>query len=101
MASNQLPFAATVELFSQKPRPAPRRRAVNPKLPNQYFLFCRQRRTTLQAEHPGLSSREVTRILAEEWKQLLEEEKAAFSNQYQENLIKAREENARNMADGK
>jgi hypothetical protein len=104
MSFHQLSLGATVEIFSQIPRAAARAKghtAKNSKLPNQYFLFCQQRRTALQAEHPGLSSREVTRILAEEWKSLSGEGKASFAEQYQQSIIKAREGSGQETVKGK
>jgi hypothetical protein len=73
MQANQLSFAAAAEIFSQAPvrsKQLSQKKAKTSKLPNQYFLFCQQRRTALQADHPAVSSREITRMLAEEWKNL-------------------------------
>jgi hypothetical protein len=93
-----LTFAANTEVFSQAP-PAmkiKRQNKVSPprsdRQPNQYFLFCQQRRTELQAEHPTVPSREVTRMLAEEWRNLSDDAKAAFAHQYQQNIESARDE---------
>jgi len=47
-----------------------RKRQINP-----YFLFCKEKRTELQASNPGLSSREVTKILASQWKEKQASEK--------------------------
>jgi hypothetical protein len=93
-----LTFAANIEVFSQAP-PAmkiKRQKMVPPprpdRQPNQYFLFCQQRRTELQAEHPTVPSREVTRMLGEEWRNLSDDAKAVFAHQYQQNMENARDE---------
>jgi hypothetical protein len=104
MSALQFSFA-TAEIFSQVPKPPLRKKkngiAKNAKLPNQYFLFCQERRTALQAEHPTMASREVTRILAEEWKSLSEQGKAEFADKYQQTIMRAREEAVKPMGIGK
>ncbi|EAX97204.1 HMG box family protein [Trichomonas vaginalis G3] len=59
-----------------------------PKLPNPYFMFCKERRQILQAENSQISSREITKKLAEEWKNLPEIEKSRYNERYREELAK-------------
>jgi hypothetical protein len=86
--------SGSVEIFSDPPLqalPCPKRINRNrhrmqkktDKPPNPYFLFCAKRRTELQAENPLMPSREVTRLLAAEWRILAETQKEEFSSQYQ------------------
>lgn len=52
------------------------------KTPNKYFLFCKKRRTELHALHPEITSREVTKILASEWKAMSYEEQESYASMY-------------------
>jgi hypothetical protein len=52
-----------------------------PRPPNAFILFSRSARPSLQLEHPGLNNIEYTRILAEKWKEVPDEEKLAFKRQ--------------------
>jgi hypothetical protein len=46
--------------------------------PNAFILFSRSARPSIQAEYPGLSNVEYTRIFAKMWKALPESEKMLF-----------------------
>jgi hypothetical protein len=46
--------------------------------PNAFILFSRAARPSIQAEYPGLSNVEYTRIFAKMWKALPEVEKMVF-----------------------
>jgi hypothetical protein len=49
--------------------------------PNAFILFSRSIRASIQVEHPGLNNIEYTRILADRWKVVSEEEKVIFKQQ--------------------
>jgi hypothetical protein len=49
--------------------------------PNAFILFSRSARPSLQSEHPGLNNIEYTRILAQIWKTVPDEEKLVFRRQ--------------------
>jgi hypothetical protein len=49
--------------------------------PNAFILFSRYLRASIQVEHPGLNNIEYTRILADRWKTISEEEKSIFKRQ--------------------
>jgi hypothetical protein len=97
-----LSLSPHAEIFSspplQKPsNPKPKVKGISQrckpeKIPNPYFIFCANRRGELQAENPGLPSREVTKILAREWAQLSAADKAEYSVRYQQRLDGAEEE---------
>jgi hypothetical protein len=99
---SHLSFAGNVEVFSRAPIPKIRRPAHThaldglfgkkpEKTPNPYFLFCTKRRTELQCENPKIPSREVTKMLASEWRQMTEAKKAEYFSKYQETMEKARD----------
>ena len=54
----------------------------HPKTPNKYFLFCKKRRTELHALYPNITSREVTKILANEWKSMSQEQQESYAEMY-------------------
>jgi hypothetical protein len=54
---------------------------VQRRPPNAFILFSRSIRAAIQVEHPGLNNIECTRILADRWKIMPEEEKAVFKRQ--------------------
>lgn len=59
------------------------------KQANPYFLFCQEKRTQLHAQFPNIPSREVTKMLSQEWKTLSNNEKQKYSDQYHKNIEKA------------
>jgi hypothetical protein len=99
--SVNLTFPGNVEVFSLAPA-APKIRQPkkgrplqkSDKHPNPYFLFCQQRRTELHAEYPDMPSREITRMLADEWNNLANDVKATFQHKYQQSLEGARNDHA-------
>ena len=80
------------EIFSCDPRKDGKRKSqaddkkTGKKAANSYLLFCKERRTALHAENPDISSREVTKMLAQEWKNLSNEEKQKYEKQKEEAL---------------
>ena len=56
------------------------------KLSNPYFLFCQERRPQLHSIYPQASSREVTQMLGVEWRNMREEQKAKYKDQYIHNM---------------
>ena len=66
---------------------------------NPYFLFCKERRTQLHTERPGTPSREITKILAEEWKQMNECERSKYFEKYKHSLLNQQEEKQRGLSD--
>ena len=57
-----------------------------PKTPNAFFLYCQEARTEAHRLHPELTSREVTKLLADEWKQLSSQEKSEYITKYKNKL---------------
>jgi hypothetical protein len=93
-----------VEIASEPPLTKPlSKKGIHPmrpksdKAPNPYFLFCQKRRTELQAENPLMPSREVTRLLASEWRNLPTVEKDGFAQHYQ-SLLSQKETERKAMA---
>jgi hypothetical protein len=56
-------------------------RAGTPKRPlNSFMIYSRFRRPTLQDENPRMKVAEVAKLLAQEWKQLPQEQKQRFQD---------------------
>ena len=93
-----LSFSDNVKIFDREPdteneyRKEKRNTKGSQRLPNAYFLFCKKRRTQLHFEHPDMPSRDVTKILAEEWKGLSQESKSIYIEEYKKS-IQVEEEN--------
>ena len=89
---NKLNFVNLGIIFNQNPQENKKNIENNfkkhSKQPNSYFLFCKSRRTQLHVENPSLPSREVTKILANEWKNLNIEEKNKYTEEYQKLIEK-------------
>lgn len=54
------------------------------RTPNPYFLFCKARRTELTALQPDMPSRDLTKILAEEWRNMSPEQRLVYSEEYKD-----------------
>jgi hypothetical protein len=104
---NSLSYGGHFEIFSSPPRrqakepkPIPRiediLKAKPDKTPNPYFLFCAKRRTELQSQNPLLPSREVTRMLASEWRMLDAAQRSEFMDQYQGLIGKSKRDSQSN-----
>ena len=87
------------EIFSQSPEPKKsKKNAKNgkenektaKKAANSYLLFCKEKRTALHAQFPDKSSREITKLLAEEWKNLSTDEKNKYQEKYK-NIVSEHE----------
>ena len=52
------------------------------RTPNPYLLFCKERRTQLHRENPETKSRDITKVLAEEWKNMGKDEKEKYQMKY-------------------
>lgn len=70
-------------IFNQK---AEKNNKSSNKPPNPYFLFCQDRRVKLQNENPQMPSREITKLLAQEWKNLSDIEKSRYNEKYKASL---------------
>jgi hypothetical protein len=75
-------MTATAQL---KPAKKPRKSHGDPnrlkRPPSSFLLFCQTRRDQVQAENPGQSMREITKIMGHEWKVLPKSHKAQFGHQ--------------------
>uniref|UniRef100_A0A061S2H2 Upstream activation factor subunit UAF30 n=1 Tax=Tetraselmis sp. GSL018 TaxID=582737 RepID=A0A061S2H2_9CHLO len=50
-----------------------------PKKPlGMYMMFCKERRSALSEEHPGLSIAELGKLLGEEWRALTDKDKEHY-----------------------
>lgn len=90
--SHSFTLCANEPIFDQKPNRYTTE--INPKremqkIPNPYLLFCKERRTALHKTNPEMPSRDVTKILANEWKNMSENEKNKYKVKYQ-NRIKSK-----------
>ena len=88
MSSNspsKLSLSGTMSVFSITPvdedKPKPKR-SRNAKKLNPYFIFCKERRSELHSKHPSTPSREITKLLAEEWKNMNESEKKKYVDKH-------------------
>ena len=99
MKQSSLTLQNLGEIFSQLPeekksknkgKNSKEKEKTTKKAANSYLLFCKERRTALHAQNPDKTSREITKILAEEWKNLSADEK----NKYQEKYKNIVSENA-------
>lgn len=80
----------TTEVFSIPPAPVQRSVTISKashakkksRTPNPYFLFCKARRTELTALQPDITSRDLTKLLAAEWRLMSNEQRAVYSNEY-------------------
>lgn len=94
--ARQMNFSPLFEVLSIEPHinkeKTKNKSAKSQKQANPYFLFCQERRTQLHAQFPNISSREVTQMLAQEWKSLTNIEKQKYSDQYHKNIEKAQVE---------
>lgn len=68
------------------PEIKPKNNQKRGKLPNPYFIFCKERRTILHAQNPHAGSRDITKMLASEWKSMTSEQKQKYNDQYLTNL---------------
>ena len=66
------------------------------RTPNPYLLFCKERRTQLHKENPDAQSRDITKVLAEEWKSMREDEKESYKIKYKKLLENEKYEERRN-----
>lgn len=92
MHNSVLSFSGISEIISVQPPSITEERVLTrkpkdlstqkKKKSNPYFLFCQLRRPDLQASHPEMPSREVTKLLAEEWHSLTEDDKARYFDMY-------------------
>ncbi|KAK8866320.1 non-histone protein [Tritrichomonas musculus] len=89
----KMDFSPNFEVLSIEPhyyKDKPQRKSPKTqKQPNPYFLFCQEKRTQLHTQFPNVSSREITQMLAQEWKSLSTIEKQKYSDQYHKNMEKA------------
>ena len=46
--------------------------------PNAFMLFGRERRSIIAKQHPGLSNKEISKLLGKEWHSLSSEEKEKY-----------------------
>lgn len=85
-----LEITPSFEVFSIKPMNEKKKKSASKqrpaKQPNPYFLFCQERRTQLQAEHPELPSRNITAMLAQEWHSLSEIDRQTYTSRYIQNM---------------
>jgi hypothetical protein len=61
--------------------------------PNAFILFSRSVRPSIQSKHPGINNIECTRILAQAWKLLPEEEQLIFKGMAAELQTRFKEKN--------
>ena len=55
-------------------------------------MYCQERRTIAQKENPEMSSRDITKILGEEWKKMSSNEKRKYCDQYLEKSVQRKNE---------
>ena len=90
--ANRLSFTGSIDVFNISPVNASKKRVKKYTDPNEskqsnpYFIFCKERRTQLQAEHPSTPSREITKLLAEEWKGMNQSEKEKYKQKYKKSI---------------
>lgn len=111
MQPHTLSFTGVSEIISVRspPRTEDRVHARKPrdtstskkKKSNPYFLFCQSRRPDLQASHPEMPSRDVTKLLAEEWHSLPDDDKARYIHMYQRSQNEAAPPPVTNISNGR
>lgn len=72
------------------------------KVPNSYFIFCKEQRSRAHKLFPNLSSREITKILAHEWRNMIPSQRQIWVNKhlqlkYDSNMNKQNNEFMKNL----
>ena len=83
-------FTRNQTIFSQEPlsliNDSKKKDHKKKKVPNPYFIFCSKQRLIFQEQHPEMSSRDITKLLASKWKEMTPEEKTIYQEQYSKSL---------------
>ena len=93
MKHNSLSLQNLGEIFSQQPESKNKGKTKKGKKKNEktainsYFLFCKERRSALHAKNPNLSSREITKMLGEEWQNLSLPEREKYREKCRQQLL--------------
>jgi hypothetical protein len=57
-----------------------KKKEETPKKVNGYIVFCKKNRQNFKKSNPELGPKEITKKLAESWKELSEDEKESYRN---------------------
>ena len=59
---------------------------------SSYLFFCDEKRKVVQAENPGKSMGDISKILGELWKDVSEEEKQRYNDMHEEDVQRYEDE---------
>lgn len=82
------------QVVSQKPKPDKNAKAKDgPKKPRTaYNFFCFERTPQLRAQYPDLSFNEIGKLLGDEWKKMINSERAKYQEMAKEDKIRYEKE---------